>query len=391
MELVEGRDLKQLLRERGGLPWEEAYDVALQVAAGLEAIHEAGIIHRDLKASNIMRDRHGVVRLMDFGIAKVGTTEPGGGITDAFPVARRRESAPAPGGGSSITGTDQVVGSPEYMSPEQVQRRPIDFRSDLYALGIVIFEVFTARVPFRGDTPAATMRKHVEEPPPLAGREATTIPEDLLAVLKKALAKDPAERYVSCREMIVALESARAALDGRVTETVSPAASGSSSLPGNGRLAASADPLPPLPPEARHLVPKLADGLRHRDAAVRARAAGMLARLGADARAATPALAAAVDDEDGAVRAAAAAALRRLAPDGGPAASPAAGEEESGARPPAPPLETPPSSPSSGPSVAAPLRPHEPRARARLAVVALLALLVVTAAMWRFCATAHAW
>jgi eukaryotic-like serine/threonine-protein kinase len=125
MEYVEGLDLKQLLRQKVLLPV-EAYDLSLQIAEGLHAIHEAGIIHRDLKTSNIMRTRDGMVRLMDFGIAKQFGVE------------------------TTATMTGQVMGTPEYISPEQARGERVEFRSDVYALGVVVFEVFTGDVPFRG-------------------------------------------------------------------------------------------------------------------------------------------------------------------------------------------------------------------------------------------------
>jgi serine/threonine protein kinase len=134
MELVEGRDLKAILREQGALPWEEAYDVALQAAEGLQAIHGSGVIHRDLKPANIIRDADGLVRLMDFGIAKAFGDEA-----------------------QSVTRTGQVIGSPEYMSPEQWRGQELDFRSDIYALGVAIFELFTGHPPFQGESPAAVM------------------------------------------------------------------------------------------------------------------------------------------------------------------------------------------------------------------------------------------
>ena len=126
MEYVEGVDLKRWLREHGSFEAAPAYDVAIQVAEGLQAVHEEGIIHRDLKTPNIMRDAEGVARLMDFGIAK-----------------REGEGT---GGGATATG--HIVGTPEYMSPEQAQGRRVDFRSDIYGLGIVTYEIFTGRVPF---------------------------------------------------------------------------------------------------------------------------------------------------------------------------------------------------------------------------------------------------
>lgn len=191
MELVEGTNLKEVLKARGALPAEEAYEVAAQVADGLEAIHRVGIVHRDLKTLNVMIDAHGAAKVMDFGIAKR--------------VAG--EGTPAPSG-------SYVVGSPEYMSPEQARGQPVDFRSDLYSLGIIVFELFSGRVPFRGDTPVATLLMHLETPPPLDGPAAAAIPVSLRPVLRKALAKDPADRYASAREMADALRAACGAPPG---------------------------------------------------------------------------------------------------------------------------------------------------------------------------------
>ena len=159
MELVEGKNLRQVLRE-GLLDWPQGYKLALEAAEGLQAIHEAGVIHRDLKAPNLMIDAQGVVRLVDFGIAKELAILPGG-------------DTPTPG--SAGTDAEYFVGTPEYMSPEQVRGSPLDARSDIYSLGIVIYEAFTGHVPFRGETPQATMAKHLEEPPPLEGPAVETI------------------------------------------------------------------------------------------------------------------------------------------------------------------------------------------------------------------------
>jgi serine/threonine protein kinase len=191
MELVGGTNLKEVLRQRGALSPEEAYAVAVEVAEGLEAIHRVGIVHRDLKSLNVMIDAHGAAKVMDFGIAKKiageGVTSPSGSY---------------------------VVGSPEYMSPEQARGQPVDFRSDIYALGIVAFEAFTGRVPFRGDTPIATLLMQLETPPPLDGPAAAAIPPPLRPVLRKALAKDPAARYASAGEMADALRAARGSARG---------------------------------------------------------------------------------------------------------------------------------------------------------------------------------
>jgi serine/threonine-protein kinase len=191
MEFLEGVDLRQLVREKGGLPPAEAFDVALQVCDGLAAIHEVGVIHRDLKTPNIMRDKRGLLRLMDFGIAKESGVD------------------------GTATATGLIIGTPEYMSPEQARGERIDFRSDIYALGIVIFEIFTGRVPFRSDTPLGIILKHLQEPPPLDGPEAAAVPAAVKDVLRSALAKTAAERYGSVAEMAEALRHARAVTLGQ--------------------------------------------------------------------------------------------------------------------------------------------------------------------------------
>ena len=184
MEFVEGVDLKQVLKQSGALPPERGYDVAIQIAEGLQAVHDAGIVHRDLKTPNIMSDGAGTARLMDFGVAKrVGE------------------------GAATVTG--HIVGTPEYMSPEQAQGLKVDTRSDIYALGIVIYEIFTGHVPFRGETPISTILKHLNDPPPLEGPQAARIPDSLKPVLRRCLAKDPDNRYPTARDVRTALEEAR--------------------------------------------------------------------------------------------------------------------------------------------------------------------------------------
>jgi serine/threonine protein kinase len=190
MELIDGTDVRRLLRERGALASAEAYDIAVQVARGLEAIHEAGIIHRDLKTPNIMRDPEGRVKVMDFGIAKRFERD---------------------GSSTGLTGTGHVVGTPDYMSPEQARAEKLDFRSDVYALGVVIFELFTAELPFRADTPMAVLLKHLHEPPPIDGPAGARLPAAIRPVLRRALAKAPADRHASMTDLLADLERARAA------------------------------------------------------------------------------------------------------------------------------------------------------------------------------------
>jgi predicted Ser/Thr protein kinase len=223
MEYVEGTDIKQLAREKGGfLETDEAFDVAIQAANGLQAIHDVGIIHRDLKTSNIMRDSSGRVRLMDFGIAKSEATD--------------RST-----GGGGLTTTGQIMGTPEYMSPEQCLGDKINHLSDIYALGVVIYEVFTGTVPFRGDTPVATLFKHIQDPVPFEGPVAARIPLAAVPVLRKALAKNRADRYETAVGLAEALRNAQqqakegvpadAAPTGSVAAVVPPGAPGATPTP----------------------------------------------------------------------------------------------------------------------------------------------------------------
>jgi predicted Ser/Thr protein kinase len=184
MELVEGENLARTTREGGGLSPAEAWSAVLQVADGLRAIHEVGVVHRDLKTANLMRDRHGVVRVMDFGIAK-------------------QHGATA--GGATVTTTGTLMGTPEYMSPEQLRGEEVDYRSDLYSLGVVAYELFTGALPFRGDTPVATIVKQLHDTPSL---DLPALPGPLRPVLARALAKAPDDRFADAGEMRRALEAA---------------------------------------------------------------------------------------------------------------------------------------------------------------------------------------
>jgi hypothetical protein len=201
MELVEGENLARRIRRSGALPPEAAWDVVRQVADGLRAVHQAGIVHRDLKTGNLMMDAEGVVRVMDFGIAKHHVAGPESG---------------------TVTVTSVLVGTPEYMSPEQLRGDPVDFRSDLYAFGVVIYEVFTGTLPFRGPTPVATILRQLQERPNL---QRARLPRSLQPLLARALAKAPADRPASAAEMRQELHRARLASrpDGGAAVPVSDA------------------------------------------------------------------------------------------------------------------------------------------------------------------------
>ena len=206
MELVDGVDLRRLVSSSQGLPVQEALDLAIQAADGLQAIHDVGIVHRDLKTPNLMRDRNGRVRLMDFGIAK-------------------QARGPA---AASLTATGMILGTPEYMSPEQAGAGKVDERSDIYALGVVLFEMLTGHVPFHGETPMATALKQIQEAPPLEGPAAAGIPEDLLPLIRQTLEKDPAARYQTAREMSAAMAAVREHFGAAPKAPIGPAVGGAS-------------------------------------------------------------------------------------------------------------------------------------------------------------------
>jgi serine/threonine-protein kinase len=263
MELVEGHDLGRLLRDGGPFNWGEAYDVAEQAATGLVAIHDAGVIHRDLKPANITRDAHGVVRLMDFGIAKVWGEKSSAGVTS----------------------TGKVAGSPGYMSPEQMRGTELDFRSDVYALGLVIYELFTGQQAFRAATPVAAMLRRLEEEIAFDGPEAALVPVALVPVLRGALARDRNQRYRSSAELLAALKQARSALAEQPTdELLLPAEHAHRAAA--ARVASAPSPHAAsfsLSAQARLLVPHLCQALTHGDDAVRRGAAQALGRTGSAA------------------------------------------------------------------------------------------------------------
>jgi serine/threonine-protein kinase len=298
MALVSGQDLRQLIHEKGPLPWDRAYAVAAQIGAGLGAAHDEGVIHRDLKPANVMVEPSGLVRVMDFGVAK------------------------SRGGGErSVTPSEVAIGTPEYMSPEQVRGGDIDVRSDLYAFGVVIFEIFTGRVPFLGQTPVQTMLKHLEEPPPL-GSAPLSLPGPLVPVLLRALAKDPRERYASCREMLVALEAAR---HEDATDPVPVPERPESGDQPTVAITPPSERAVALPTDARLLLPMLIQALKSAQVEVRMGAVRALEQHGPSAVAAVPALQDLLADPE--VKEVAAAALRSIGPLPEDPALPAAAED----------------------------------------------------------------
>jgi serine/threonine protein kinase/tetratricopeptide (TPR) repeat protein len=195
MEYVDGKDLKSMIRMMGQLSSGKTIFIAKQVCEGLVEAHRLGVVHRDLKPQNIMVDEEGNARIMDFGIARSLKTK-------------------------GITAAGVMIGTPEYMSPEQVEGKEVDQRSDIYSLGVILYEMVTGRVPFEGDTPFTIGVKHKSEEPKDPKEFNTQLPEDLNLVILRCLEKDKENRYQSAGE--VRVELARIEKGIPTTEKVIP-------------------------------------------------------------------------------------------------------------------------------------------------------------------------
>jgi serine/threonine-protein kinase len=175
MEYLDGRSLKELIISRGPAPVNVAIEYARQILSALRVAHRHGIVHRDIKPHNVLVDSEGRVKVTDFGIARAGT--------------------------SQMTEAGSIVGTAQYLSPEQARGSGVDQRSDLYSLGIVLYELLTGTVPFNGDTPVEIAMKHLSQTPDPPSVTRPDLPREIDLVVTRALAKDPDDRYQSAEEM----------------------------------------------------------------------------------------------------------------------------------------------------------------------------------------------
>jgi serine/threonine protein kinase/cytochrome c-type biogenesis protein CcmH/NrfG len=199
-ELIEGETLRQRLM-RGHMEVGEAVDIAIQVASALAAAHETGIVHRDIKPENIMLRPDGYVKVLDFGIAKLAES------TFAEATADEAESVTLAG-----TNLGSILGTVRYMSPEQVRGAQVDKRTDVWSLGVVLYEMVTGHAPFTGETPGELMAPILEKEPPLTSY-ITHTPAELQQIISKTLRKEREERYQSAHELLEALQSLRRSME----------------------------------------------------------------------------------------------------------------------------------------------------------------------------------
>ncbi|MGI8425262.1 MAG: Stk1 family PASTA domain-containing Ser/Thr kinase [Actinomycetota bacterium] len=179
MEYVDGKTLREIIQDQGPLSPERSVEIAADICAGLEPAHNNGIVHRDIKSSNVAVANNGQTKIMDFGIARAASAMEG----------------------QTMTQTGTVIGTANYFSPEQAQGMPVDQRSDLYSVGVILYEMLTKELPFKGDSAVAIAYKHVQEDATPPSQLNPDIPSGLDSVVMKALAKNPDNRYQTAAEM----------------------------------------------------------------------------------------------------------------------------------------------------------------------------------------------
>jgi serine/threonine-protein kinase len=223
MEYVRGRTLKELVQEEGPLESQRAVDLAVQILRAARFAHRRGVIHRDFKPQNVIVDDEGRAKVTDFGIARAGA--------------------------SDMTQTGSIMGTAQYLSPEQAQGHAVTARSDLYSIGIVLYELLTGRVPFEAEAAVTIALKQVSEAPVPPSQINPAVTPELEAVVLRALEKDPANRFADADEFIAALDAAGSRIPSAAAiAAAEAAAAAAAALPAAAMAGGAPPPLPPFPP-----------------------------------------------------------------------------------------------------------------------------------------------
>ena len=197
MEFVDGKTLKQVLKQRGHLSVTEVIDIMSQVTDGMAHAHDAYIIHRDIKPQNIMMLSNGMIKITDFGVATALNS-------------------------TQLTQTNSVMGTVHYLPPEQAQGKGSTIRSDIYSMGIMMYELLSGSAPYKGETAVEIALKHLKEPLPSIRKVSSQIPQTIENVIIKSTAKNPKNRYSDAREMFEDLKTALDILDPQLPHTLVP-------------------------------------------------------------------------------------------------------------------------------------------------------------------------
>src|SRR3954452_12465539 len=256
MEYVEGRTLRQMIREDGPVPPRRAAEIGADIGAALGFAHKNGVIHRDMKPGNVLISSSGQVKVTDFGIARAASNAQ-----------------------EALTQTGAVMGTATYFSPEQAQGRPIDFRSDVYALGIVLYEMVVGRPPFYNENPVAVAYQHVRERPIPPRQHNPKIPVAFEAIVLKSLAKNPVNRYASAEELRADLMRFRSGRPVLATSAAGAAAGAAAATAAATTAMPAADTTQAIP--ATTVMTDDGEGPRRRTGAYIALLVGLLALLGA--------------------------------------------------------------------------------------------------------------